>query len=137
MENKINKNPWKRATFILAFCCVVVILFGSVLGIGDSVFGNKPNGYDSLEELMCKNIEGTPAWANYNGMILDYGFKNFDDDLMSVDKNLIIESLIEDKIYYLYNPNCIHCQKQEEWFGEEAYSKYKESGYTIDCTQYW
>lgn len=122
------KNPWKRATFILLFCIVIVMFFGSYLGIGDSVFGNKPEGYDSLEEAMCRNIKGTPAWADSSGVILDYGYKEFN---MS-----IVQALVEDKIYFLYHPDCVHCQRQIDHFGDD-WSYYKESGYTVDCSGYF
>lgn len=135
MNENIN---WKKITFVLGI--LVVISYGLMVVGKSNPFNPQPidNGnYDSLEELMCNNIKGTPAWADYNGYIFDYGVKKFNEEYQSVDSNLVVDNLIKDKIYYLYNPDCIHCQRQAEWFGEEAYSKYKQSSYAVDCTQYW
>lgn len=122
-------NPWKRATFVLIFCIVVVIYFGSYIGIGDSVFGDKPEGYDSIEEAMCNNIKGTPAWAESGGGIIEYGYKEFN---MS-----IVPALVEDKTYFLYHLDCGYCKKQIENFGDIAWSYYKRSGYAVNCEEFW
>ena len=133
--NKLDKN-YKKSTFILLGILGVMILAMFVITITSKSGKPFDKNYDSFEQMMCLNIKGTPAWANYNGQITGYGVNNFNEEYQSVDSNLVVENLIKNKIYYLYNPDCIHCQAQAEWFGEEAYSKYKQSGYAVDCTQY-
>jgi len=114
---------WKAAAALFAVLFVISLFTGG-FGIGGKVVADgKGTGETTLQQKMCASIRGTPSWADAEGNIIASGYR----ETYSVD------DLIEDKIYYLYNPGCGWCQKQIEYFGE-AWQKYIDSGYTVDCS---
>ncbi len=116
---------WKAAAVIFAVLFIISLVwnpFGKE-STGGVITGDTTGGEYTLQEQMCSSISGTPAWADSEGAIIDYGYK----ETRSVD------DLIEDKMYFVYNPSCGWCQKQITFFGEE-WQKYIDSGYTVDCS---
>ena len=85
----------------------------------------------SIEEQLCYNILGTPAWGDSSGKIVFSGYSDFGN----FSSSEIVDNLIENQIYFLYNPNCGWCKKQIEYFGN-TWNKYLESGLVVDCTQF-
>jgi len=127
MEEKaitIKKDAlWKAAAGIFAVLFIISLVWNPFgRGTGE-VITEDTTGEVTLQEKMCSSIRGTPSWADSEGVIIDSGYR----ETYSVD------DLIEDKIYYLYNPGCGWCQKQITFFGEE-WQKYIDSGYTVDCS---
>ena len=128
MEEKaitIKKDTlWKVATGIFAVLFIISLVWNPFgRGTGEVITEDTTEEYATLEEKMCSSIPGTPAWADSEGTIIDSGYR----ETYSVD------NLIENKIYYLYNPRCGWCQKQITFFGEE-WQEYIDSGYTVDCS---
>ena len=114
---------WKVATVLFAVLFVVSLFTGG-FGIGGHAVANGETGeYATLQERICASIRGTPAWADSEGNVIDYGYKETNS----------VDDLIEAKMYFIYHPGCGWCQKQITFFGEE-WQKYIDSGYTIDCS---
>ena len=126
----IKKDMLWKAAAVLFAVLFVISLFTGGFGIGGKTIGDKTitggttEEYSSLEEKMCSSISGTPAWADSKGVIINYGY----------NETSFVEDLIENKIYFLYNPGCGWCQKQITYFGE-AWQKYIDSGYAVDCSK--
>jgi len=110
---------WKIGTIVFAVLFVIALFWSPFRGeaTGEVITG------DTLKEQMCSSIRGTPAWVDSEGVI-EYGYK----------ETYLVEDLIKDKIYFLYNPGCGWCHKQIEYFGEE-WQKYVDSGYTVNCKE--
>ncbi len=121
----IKKNTlWKVTAGIFAVLFIIVLIwnpFGG--GTGEVITGDTTGEDSTLEEIMCASIRGTPAWGDSEGVITDYGYR----------ETYSVEDLIENKVYFIYNPSCGWCQKQITYFGEE-WQKYIDSGYTVDCS---
>jgi len=109
-------NPFIISTIILFCVCVVLII---------PQFQKEKEM--SFEAKMCSSITATPSWADSEGNILFSGY--FENENMSIN---LVDTLIKDKIYFLYSPTCSWCKKQIEYFGTE-WIKYEESGLTINC----
>ncbi len=112
---------WKVAAVVFAVLFVISLFTGG-FGIGGKVVADGNGGEATLKQEMCASIRGTPAWADSEGNILDYGYK----------ETYTVDDLIQDKMYFLYHPGCGWCQKQIEFFSED-WQKYIDSGYTVDC----
>lgn len=114
---------WKIGTIVFAVLFIISLFWSPFRGeaTGEVITGETTES--TLQEIMCASIRGTPSWADAEGNIIASGYR----ETYSVD------DLIEDKIYYLYNPGCGWCQKQITFFGEE-WQKYIDGGYTVDCS---
>lgn len=128
MEEKaitIKKDAlWKVATGIFAVLFIISLVWNPFgRGTGEVIIEDTTGEYATLQEEMCASIRGTPSWGDSEGVIINSGYS----ETYSVD------DLIENKIYYLYNPSCGWCQRQITFFGEE-WQKYIDSGYTVDCS---
>ena len=116
---KIKKNTgWKIAAVLFAVLLIISLLLFSFKK------DNTEERNMTLKEKMCSSIKGTPAWADSEGNILTYGYK----------ETLLVDDLIKDEIYFLYQPGCGWCHKQIEYFGEE-WQEYVDSDYTVDCRE--
>jgi len=119
----IKKDTLWKAAAVLFAVLFIISLFTGGFGIGGkAVADGEGTGDATLQEQMCSSIRGTPSWADSEGIIISSGYR----------ETYSVEDLIENKIYFLYNPSCGWCQKQIEYFGE-AWQKYVDSGYTVDC----
>lgn len=117
-------NPWKRATFILG---ALILIFG-IINV-NNIFKEKEILVDLVTpESMCSRINATPSWADYRGNILGVGIQQFNNSFEATN------ILINESIYFIYNPNCGACIRQIEIFGND-WDKYKESGLTINCLE--
>ena len=133
---KETKDSWMRMTFILLILSLIIITFGAYFGLGDSIFEPKSR-QETIEGKMCMSISGTPAWADINGTIIDYGYTSFNSpELFETEKHVIVDALINEGIYFLYHQDCVHCQNQIKWFNY-SWNSYKESGYAVDCGEFW
>lgn len=82
----------------------------------------KANGIDFTKPLE-KQIQGTPAWVQ-NGTVIAYG--EFPPAL-----NTSVNYLINNKIYFIYDSECIHCEHQIASWNATEWEQYKSSGYAI------
>jgi hypothetical protein len=117
-------NPWKRATGVLA---CLVIMFGAIM-IYNIFQEMKYEKEFSSPEKMCSRITATPSWMDKNGNLVSTGVQNFGNS-----SSIIVNALINQTIYFLYNPSCGACKAQIEFFGQD-WERYKESGFAVDCT---
>ena len=109
---------------VIFLILLIILLIWNPFG-GNNKESEEENGESlTLQEEMCASIMGTPAWADSEGVIINYGY----------NETYLVENLIEDKIYFLYHPGCGWCHKQIEYFGE-SWQEYVDSGYTIDCME--
>ncbi len=118
-------NMWKISTITLAI--LVVILLGNSI-YEDYLFNkNLPleNRQVSFGERVCSMIESTPAWSN--GTDVSYGYQSFGNQSLQV-----VSDLINQEIYFIYNPDCGYCQQQIKYYVTD-WQVYKDSGYTINC----
>jgi len=80
---------WKIGTIVFAVLFIISLVWNPFgRGTGEVITG------DTSKEQMCSSIRGTPAWADSEGVIIDYGYK----------ETYAVDDLIEDKTYFLYNP---------------------------------
>lgn len=119
-ERERKLNGWVLSTLILGIVCLVLVV---------ALFSNKVNPIP-IEKVLCSKIQGTPSWGNENGDIVFQGYTNFGDQSWNV-----VDTLIEDKIYFLYSSGCSWCQEQIKYFGV-GWDKYVESKLTIDCSKW-
>ena len=126
-----NKNKWKTAIAIISIACV--IMFAIVL---EGYEKNKEFNYQEYKtpEELCLDITGTPAWVASDGVqqniIIAYGYKGN----ITKDGGNLVDFLINNKIYMLYNSECGWCEKQIEDFGED-WNRYLNKGLTINCKE--
>lgn len=107
-------------TLLIIFICV---------GLFHSSNSNEDKEVLTTPENMCSRIQASPSWAIGTGEIIKTGYINFGNESL----NVVEEELIPLRMYFLYHPNCVWCQKQINEFGS-TWEIYKESGYTIDCS---
>ena len=118
---KLRKNPWIMSTFVLSIVLIILLV--------QNVSNNPPRDFNVFNSKeACSKISGTPAWVSTNGNILDYGYKPFKDD-----PDYIVDQLIQNKVYFLYNLNCGYCDAQIKYFSL-SWIKYMDSGFAIDCS---
>ena len=134
MKNKnitkeMRDRHWKLATLILSIM-LLILLANDII----NHFSNEDNSLvQKSPEMICSEITGTPAWVYNMTQIISYGYNTFGiTENLSVDKSLLVDDLIKDKIYFIYSSKCGHCLNQIEWFGD-AWNIYKDSRMTIDC----
>jgi uncharacterized protein YpmS len=120
MEQK-NKtaNPWKRATFILIGLIVFWFILNFIL-INDEIKEST-----SLETL-CEVTESYPGWFNWRGESIGNGLIFVENDT--------VEKIISERIYFVYDSECVVCQIQIGLFGEE-WERYVKSGFTRNCSK--
>jgi hypothetical protein len=80
--------------------------------------------YTPSDATLCSVIRGTPAWAK-DGQIIAYGYNEVET-----------ETLEDQNVAFLYHPDCIHCQRQVEYWGEDDFNQLSSRGLAIDCTRY-
>jgi hypothetical protein len=122
---KIRKNPYIIFTFALGLLALLLI-------IGNITKVNAEN--KSEDERLCQTISGTPAWAS-DGKILQYG--EIIPQNISID--MINGVLIPNRIKFLYNPSCTHCEAQINYFksqNELTWEEYQKEGLVVDCSKY-
>jgi len=110
----IKKNPWILSTLVLGVITLILIL---------AVFVSE----DVEVEDLCLKIEATPAWVFENGTILSYG-----TIIPQSPPSEMVDTLIEDKITFVYNERCGYCQLQIKYFNQ-SWEKYVDSGLTHSC----
>lgn len=115
---KMRKNPWIVIAMVLALVCVAFIIESLVPGF------NLGEGYSGD---ICSQIKATPSWVQ-NGQIVQEGYIDFGNTTATE----IVTSLIEDRLTFVYHPDCSWCQKQIESFGD-SWDTYVESGLTLNC----
>lgn len=129
-----NKQDWTTFTYGL-MAGLIILLF--VLIIQDSIENDVYEmsskdimkqapipSYTPSEANLCNNIRGTPAWVKDN-QIIGYGYTELEP-----------QNLVDNKVVFLYNPDCIHCQRQVEYWGEDEFNDLSAKGLAIDCTRY-
>ena len=123
--NKEKHNQWKRATIILGSLLIILIVY-NIYTIPEYIkYIDEPN----LTKEMCSKINATPSWMDGNANLIGTGVQPFAND-----SSIVVNTLINQSIYFLYNPNCGACENQIEFFGED-WNRYLESGYAIDCNK--
>ena len=120
-------NIWKRLTIVL------LILFIASVGYSVVTYKNYDTGIlvneESFNKRVCTMITATPSWVSENKELLAVGVQPFGNT-----SDIIIDALIQQKIYFVYNPNCGACEKQIEFFGDD-WVKYIDSGFTVNCDE--
>lgn len=124
-KEKQTKNTW---LIILAGLLVLALIL-----IPLNKHDIEESAQNFSKEQMCQNIKGTPSWADQYGQIYDSGYK----PLPNMSYNFV-EELINNKTYFLYDPYCVHCQRQikefeERWKG--SWQQYLDSGYAVNCRE--
>jgi len=130
ITSNLRKNPYIAITFALAIF-IVVIIVGNIL---DNKTIDKTEGIpvNISNQILCSVISATPAWANVNGQILDYGV--IIPQNQSVD--LVGQALIPDRIKFLYTPGCSACQAQINYFKEQGtWDAYVQENLTVNCNE--
>lgn len=126
-----NKNKWKTATTILSIACIVML---AIIIEGDERDKEFTYQENKTPKELCANITGTPAWVASDGIqqnvIISYGYKGNTHP----DGGNLVDFLIENKVYMLYNPGCGWCEKQIESFGSD-WNRYVNGGLAINCAE--
>jgi len=127
LNEKMRENPWILATLVLGIAVLLLTVWG---------FVDADRTVDKLTspEALCSKTTGTPAWFNWRGDLIEIGYKQMVLEGRN-DSQGIINNLIEQKVYFVYSSNCGYCLKQIEWFGEEQWEQYQDSGFTINCAE--
>ena len=126
MIKKKKFNIWKRLTIILSIFFIVSVGYSVVTykNYDSGPFVNE----DNINKRMCSSISVTPSWMS-DMKLVGTGIQPFGNT-----SDIIIDALIQQKIYFLYNPNCGACAKQIEFFGDD-WERYNESKFAIDCSK--
>ncbi len=114
MKGKID--PWKKLVIIE----IIVISFLII----NLIFGS--DEFNPTPKEMCERAEVVPSWMS-EGQVINKGYKGKPGEG-------VIDSLIQEEVYFIYSSECSYCQKQIEDFGEE-WLKYKDAGLTVDCSK--
>ena len=126
-------DEYKKSRILDIFLILGYLVVGGIVAF--LIFqGIKDRGGVS-EELqfsvdVCSKVSGTPSWASENGTIVGVGYLPFGNESLKV----VNEYLIPNKIYFVYSSGCGYCALQVKDFGE-TWSKYVESGFTINCVE--
>jgi len=121
----MRKNPWILSTLILGILVLLLIA-------GSFFKADREIGALVTPEVLCSKAPGTPSWFDWRGDLIDSGYKPMAFEGRN-DSQGIVADLIYRKVYFVYSSQCGWCQKQIEWFGEEQWKQYQDSGFTIDC----
>ena len=124
---KMRENPWILATLVLGIL-VLILIVGAYLK-ADREISNLTS-----PKALCSKATGTPAWFDWRGDLIDSGYMPMALEGRN-DSEGIVDNLIYNKVYFVYSSTCGWCHKQIEWFGEEQWKKYQESGFTADCNK--
>ena len=118
-------NQWKTATIFLSIFCVFLVL--------SNLYEVKKD-MENEKKRICNMIEGFPSWVDPNGGLIGMGLisikeanKNFYDNFTN--------TLIRERIQFIYNPSCSACKNQIELFGEENWKRYESKGLAINCEE--
>jgi len=125
LTEQMRKNPWILSTLVLGIF-VLILIAGSFFSAKVEI--------EKLtsKEALCKKVEGTPSWFDWRGDLVDSGYMPITIDNRNNSRG-VVDMLIMSKIYFVYSSQCSWCLKQIEWFGEEQWKQYQDSGFTIDC----
>lgn len=116
-------NKWKTGTIVLAIAIIILIVYN--LTIQPKIESNKE------AKRLCELIKYTPAWVDYQGEIIHYGYIKKPKNTTS---SIIKELLIPEKIKFLYDPKCSACHEQISDFGDN-WDFYQKLGLTINCME--
>jgi len=120
---KLRKNPFVVITFALGMLCIIIV-------VGNIIENRSINKTEN--EILCSVISATPAWADSNGKILQYGV--LIPQNMSID--LVNAVLIPQRVKMLYNPGCSACQRQIDYFKEQGtWEDYLKEGLVVNCQE--
>lgn len=103
----------KIAPIVVLVVCVSFLFLVFFLSI--------PQTSSKISSDVCSQIRGTPAWLQ-NNEIIDYGKKDWN-----------VSHLIEQKISFVWDPKCIHCENQIDFWGSADWMSYQSSNLTIQC----
>ncbi len=120
---KLRKNPYIVTTFTLGLLCLLIIA-------GNIIENRSINKTEN--EILCSVISSTPAWADSNGKIIQYG--------VLIPQNIPIDVvnavLIPQRVKMLYNPSCSACQRQIDYFKEQGtWEQYQKEKLVINCKE--
>jgi len=121
---QIRENPYILSTMVLGMLCVILIA-GSLISYNDQIKGEINQG--EIDPNICSKISGTPSWV-FNNVIIGSGYTDFN----KTNPNEVIDKLIKNRVYFIYNADCIYCEKQIELLNA-SWERYVESGLTINC----
>jgi len=132
--DKLRENPWMISTFALGLLVMILLVSSivedltpnTIIPMNDSLVNNTSKANMLTPQEICPQIRVVPSWINENEVI--EGYTNFNNETPSK----IVDSLILNKIYFVYSSTCSVCTKQKELFGNE-FQRYVDSGYTIKC----
>lgn len=106
---------------------ILFFIVGGLL-IFSEIFGNDDS---SNTNDICSQIRGTPAWMHDNE-IIGYGY-NFPESYAKQSFNDIVNDyLIPNKITFVWDAKCVHCQNQIKDFGD-SWIDYQNSNLTKQC----
>ena len=122
ITKQVRKNPWIGATFVLGVACLIFII-GML--IPEEVI--ETTVVVETDGNICKYIKTTPSWVNERGQIQE-GYI----DLTQSNVSEVVDTLITERVYFVWNVDCELCGRQITEFGD-SWIKYFNSGYTINC----
>lgn len=123
LTKRMRKNPYMVATFVLGLFLIIIIV--------GSITENKTIN-KTEDEILCSVISTTPAWANADGKIVQYGV--LIPTNQSID--LVNNVLIPERIKLLYNPECSACEVQINFFkAQGTWDAYLKEGLVINCQE--
>jgi hypothetical protein len=120
-----KRNQWKIATIVLAGLCI--------LSIANILFDLHRERINE-EKRICSIIRATPAWVDSNGFIIDYGVITINQSNKEFSDGLT-DTLIKNRIKFVYNSDCGACHLQIQVFGEDNFNKLKQKKLTLDCSE--
>jgi len=122
-----RRNPWILSTLLLGLAVLFLLLSSSVTLQREKAMLDPP-------EDLCLKTQGVPAWFDWKGNLIETGYKPIALQGKNTSEG-IVEYFIDGKVTFVYSSTCGYCAKQIEWFGEEQWKQYQESGLTIDCAK--
>lgn len=131
MKVKIEKkkSPWRKVFFVVGIIFVITTIF--MLSGKQNPLNPQPDARINYYKSICSQIKGTPAWIQ-NGKIIGYG-RGFPENYARQNFNDVVNDyLIPNKITFVWDAKCIHCQKEIVRFGN-SWQNYQDSNLTIEC----
>lgn len=131
------KNEIKKQGIYLEI--IIIVLVFSVVTFGLYFSEQSLNKQEPIQEwtdpefrklAICSQITGVPTWIQ-NNVIINQGLWEFENMSFKV----VEEKLIPERIEFFYSNQCGYCHQQIEYFGEEQWKLYQDSGLTIDCLE--
>jgi len=118
-------NPWKVSTIII-IGLILLLVINIIYGIYKE--------QSEENQRICSMIEATPAWVDSNGFLVGYGLIAINQSNEGFANNLT-NTLMKNKIKFVYNSYCSACLLQIQIFGEQNFDKLRQKGLTLDCAK--